>query len=153
MALPNFAHQYEAGDAWLAECCPYPDLVHTTWESEALAPIASDTRWLAAEAQLATRYDALARIPVELRGPVLADLVQDKMWWLVPLSAAGELAGVRQLRVQPPGWSLHCPPTGWHLDGRTWLTRPDGSGQLTDAAALAAALGPGGYRRLPAEAS
>ncbi|MEV8431984.1 hypothetical protein ACWHLZ_28140 [Streptomyces chartreusis] len=152
MALPNFAQRCEAGDAWLADCSVRPDLVRMAWETEALAPIASGAHWLVAEGQLATRYDALARIPVRLRGPVLADLAADRLWWLVPLGAAEELADVRQLLVRPPGWSLRCPPGGWHIDGRTWLTHPDGSGQLTDPAVLAAAIGPGGYR-LPAEAS
>lgn len=152
MALPNFTQGYEAGDAWLASCSVRPELVREAWTSEDLAPIASGSHWLVAEGQLATRYDALARIPAKLRGPVLADFVEDRLWWLVPLESAEELADVRQLRVQPPGWCLRCPPTGWHVEGRTWLTRPDGSGQLTDPAVLAAAIGPGGYR-LPAEAS
>ncbi|MGW4751997.1 hypothetical protein [Streptomyces chartreusis] len=152
MALRNSARQYEAGDAWLASCSARPDLVRAAWDTEALAPIPSGTHWLVAEAQLATRYDALARIPEQLRGPVLADPEADRLWWLVPLNAVEELADVRQLAVRPPGWCLRCPPTGWHVDGRMWITRPDGSGRLTDPAVLAAAIGPGGYR-LPAEAS
>ncbi|MEU6303359.1 hypothetical protein ACWCQP_06545 [Streptomyces chartreusis] len=152
MALPNFAQRYEAGDAWLADCSVRPDLVRTAWDAETLAPIVSGRHWLVAEAQLATRYDALARIPAEQRGPVLADPEADKLWWLIPLDAAEELVDVRQLVVQQPGWRLRCPPTGWHIDGRMWITRPDGSGLLTDPAVLAAAIGPGGYRS-PAEAS
>ncbi|MFE7447598.1 hypothetical protein ACFU7X_44870 [Streptomyces chartreusis] len=92
------------------------------------------------------------RIPEEQRGPVLADLKADKLWWLAPVDAAEELADVRQLLVQPAGWCLHCPPTGWQIDGRMWITRPDGWGRLTDPALLAGATGPGGYR-LRAEAS
>lgn len=152
MALPEFTRQYEAGDAWLAGCSARPDLVRAAWETEALALIPAGAHWLVAEAQLATRYDALARIPVALRGPVLADPQADRMWWLVPLNAVEELADVRQLAVRPAGWCLPCPPTGWHIDGRMWLSRPDGSGRLTDPAVLAAAIGPGGYR-LPAEAT
>ncbi|WP_338907065.1 hypothetical protein [Streptomyces nigra] len=152
MALPEFIKCYQAGDAWLAGCSARPDLVRVAWDTDALAPIVSGTRWLVAEGQLATRYDALARIPEELRGPVLADLEGDRMWWLVPLDAVEELADVRQLAVRPTGWCLPCPPTGWRVGGRMWLTRPDGSGRLTDPAVLAAAIGPGGYR-FPAEAS
>ncbi|MFC9911053.1 hypothetical protein [Streptomyces sp. NPDC059862] len=94
---------------------------------------------------------AATRIREEQRGPVLADGELDRAWWLVPLDAAEKLADVRQLVVRPAGWSLHCPSMGSYVDGRFWLWRPDGSGRLTDAAVLAAAFGPGGYR-LPAEA-
>ncbi|QOV38637.1 hypothetical protein IM697_09795 [Streptomyces ferrugineus] len=152
MALPNFAQRYEAGDVWLADCSIRPDLIRAAWEKEALAPIASGGHWLAAEARLATGYPVVARIRAEQRGPVLADPASDKLWWLVPLNAAEELAGVRHLTVRPTAWLLRCPPTGWHLEGRMWIVRPDGSGQLTDPAVLAAAFGPGGYR-LPAEAT
>jgi hypothetical protein len=152
MALPKSDQRYEAGDAWLADCSAHPALVRAAWDGEVLAPIVSGGRWLAAEAQLATRYPMVVRIPAEHRGPVLADPEMDKLWWLVPLDAAEELADVRQLVVRPPGWCLRCPPTGWQMDGRMWITRPDGSGRLTDPAVLAAAFGPGGYR-LPAEAS
>ncbi|KUL26622.1 hypothetical protein [Streptomyces regalis] len=152
MALPKFAQRYEVGDAWLADCSAHPALVRGVWDGEALAPIPSGGHWLVAETRLATGYPVLTRIRAEHRGPVLADPELDKLWWLVPLGAAEELADVRQLVVQPAGWCLHCPPTGWQLEGRMWITRPDGSGQLTDPAILAAAFGPGGHR-LPAEAS
>ncbi|EGX60077.1 hypothetical protein SZN_09151 [Streptomyces zinciresistens K42] len=146
MALPRFIARYEAGDAWLAGCSARPDLVRAAWDTESLAPIASGAHWLVAEGQLATRYDALARIPIQLRGPVLADPEADRLWWLVPLTAVEELADVRQVAVRPPGWCLRCPPAGWQIGGRMWITRPDGSGLLTDPAVLAAAFGPGGYR-------
>ncbi|MGP4087633.1 hypothetical protein [Streptomyces sp. KR55] len=89
---------------------------------------------------------AAIRIPEQQRGPVLADPDLDKTWWLVPLDAAEELAHVRQVTLQPAGWTLGCPPTGRQVAGRWWLWRPDGSGRLTDPAVLAAAFGPGGYR-------
>lgn len=152
MALPKFAQRYEAGDAWLAGFSAHPTLVRAAWEQEALAPIASGSGWLVAEARLATGYAMVLRISTEQRGPVLADPEADKLWWLVPLSASEELADVRQLVVHPADWVLRCPPTGWHIDGRFWLSRPDGSGRLTNPAVLAAAFGPGGYR-IPAEAS
>jgi hypothetical protein len=68
------------------------------------------------------------------------------------LSEISNLADLRAVAVQPIGWPLHCPSTGWPACGRFWLTRPDGSSQLTDPAVLAAAFGPGGCRR-PAEAT
>ncbi|GAA3588981.1 hypothetical protein GCM10022295_83180 [Streptomyces osmaniensis] len=48
--------------------------------------------------------------------------------------------------IRPADWWLHCPPMGWPLQGRWWLTRPDGDGRLTEPAVLAAAFGRGGYR-------
>ena len=146
------AKLHEAGDAWLAGCAAHPDLVRAAWDQAQLAPIASGGDWLVAEARITTGYPALVRMRAERWGPVLADLESDKLWWLVTLDAAEELADVRQLVVHPPGWCLRCPPTGWKLEGRVWITRPDGSGRRTDSAVLAAAFGPGGYR-LPPEAS
>ena len=147
----RFAALYEAGDAWLADCSAHPDLVRAAWDEEVLAPIVSGVHWLAAETRLVTGMPALGRIREAQRGPVLADPQSDKVWWLVPLDATEELEDLKALRVQRPGWFLNCPPTGWHLEGRFWLSRPDGSGWLTDPAVLAAAFGPGGYRSLTEE--
>jgi hypothetical protein len=83
----------------------------------------------------------------EARGRVARRLLR-----LIPHDAAEDLADVRQVRVRPEGWPLHCPPTGWYQCGRMWLHRPDGSGRLNDPTQIAAALGPGGVR-LAAEAS
>lgn len=143
---------YEAGDAWLADCSAHPDLVRQAWHIDALAPLPSGVTWLVAEAPLVAGMKALSRIGDARRGPVLADPSVDRSWWLVPLNAAEELADLRSVLVRPVGWPLHCPPTGWQACGRFWLSRPDGSGRLTDPAVLAAAFGPGGYRP-PAEAS
>ncbi|WP_328439395.1 hypothetical protein OHA71_23950 [Streptomyces sp. NBC_00444] len=152
MAQPmRFAAVYEAGDAWLADCSAHPALVRGAWMLDYVAPIASGKSWLVAETRLISAMPALNRIREAHRGPVLGDAEVDKAWWLVPLDADEELADVRSITVHPAGWALHCPPTGWHLESRFWLCRPDGSGQLTDPAVLAAAFGPGGYR-LPAEA-
>lgn len=152
MALPNIAQRYEAGDTWLADCTAHPDLVRAAWDAEELAPIASGGYWLVAESRLSTGYPVHARIRAEHRGPALAAMELDKLWWLVTLDAAEELADVRQLVVHPPGWLLRCPPTRWLVEGRMWVTRPDGSGRRTDSAVLAAAFGPGVYP-IPAEAS
>lgn len=134
----------EAGDAWLADCSAHPNLARQAWTWGALAPIASGSHWVVAESVLVTGMQALSRIRAEHRGPVLADPLLDRAWWLVPSNVAEELADVRPVLVQPVGTPLHCPPTGWQVCGRFWLYRPDGTGQLTDPAILAAALGPVG---------
>jgi hypothetical protein len=76
---------------------------------------------------------------------------QRKTWWLVPVTAEAELAEIRQVAVQPAGSVLHCPPTGRQACGRFWLSRPDGSGLLTDPAALATGFSPSSHPR-PTEA-
>ncbi|CCK30374.1 hypothetical protein BN159_5995 [Streptomyces davaonensis JCM 4913] len=148
----TFAGTYEAGDAWLATCSAHPVLVRAAWEDELLAPIASGIGWLVAETQLVFGMPALARIREADRSPVLADPESDTAWWLVPLDAAEDLDDARHVKVHAPGWLLRCPPTGWQVDGRFWLARPDGSGRLTDPTVLAAAFGPGGGARLSSEA-
>ncbi|WP_051814889.1 hypothetical protein RFN58_18920 [Streptomyces iakyrus] len=164
MALLKYTERYLAGDSWLAGCSEHPDLVREAWSLEALAPIPSGrarTRRrracrspskLVAEAPLIASMQAHDRIPSERQRPVVADPASDTTWWLVPLDTVEDLADLRAVTVQPAGWPLHCPPTGWPACGRFWFTRPDGTGELTDCAVLAAAFGPGGYRR-PAEAS
>ncbi|MFF7260667.1 hypothetical protein ACFZCL_10335 [Streptomyces sp. NPDC008159] len=149
---PGIAQVYEAGDAWLADCSAHPDLVRQAWDIEALAPIATGAHWLAVESRLLDAMNAVNRIGVERLGPVLADPGVGRAWWLIPPDAAEDLADIRQVRVRPEGWPLHCPPTGWYQCGRLWLHRPDGSGRLNDPTLIAAALGPGGTR-LTAEAS
>ncbi|MDH6214354.1 hypothetical protein [Streptomyces pseudovenezuelae] len=152
MALPTrLTATYEAGNAWLADSSAHPELTRGLWDADALAPIPSGDVWLVAESRLVTGMPALQRIYADQRGPVLADGDLDRAWWLVPLEAAEELADVRELKVHPAGWSLLCPAMNSYVNGRFWLNRPDGSGLLTDPAGLAAAFGPGGYRR-PAEA-
>ncbi|MFD5251475.1 hypothetical protein ACFWM5_01355 [Streptomyces bobili] len=134
------------GDTWLADCSMRPDLVREVWALEGLAPIASGTLWLATEVHLTTGMHAHTRIHPDMRGPFLVDPGVDLSWFLVPLSTATELADTRAPLVRPSGWRLPCPPTGRQACGRLWLTRPDGSGQLTDPSLLAAALRPGGHR-------
>jgi hypothetical protein len=145
MARPGRnAEPYKAGDAWLADCSARPDLARQVWALEGLAPIASGSHWLVAESLLVTGMQALSRIREERRGPVLADPLLDRAWWLVPPGSAKALAHMPLALMQPAGTPLHCPPTGWQACGRFWLHRPDGTGQLTDPAILAAALGPVG---------
>jgi hypothetical protein len=84
----------------------------------------------------------------ERLGPVLADASENLAWWLLPAGLSGELDHVQQLTMRPPGWSLKCPPVLFAIDDRLWLERPDGSGRLTNPAALGAAM----RQLLPAEA-
>lgn len=135
-------------DGWLASHASDPDAVRAMWEAGHLAPIPSGSHWLVAEIELTAGYPAAARIREEYRGPVLSDHKTDQTWWLVPPSAADDLADLRQVTVHDPGWVLYCPPFSGPMDSRWWLWRPDGTGQLTDPAVLAAALGPGGTYRL-----
>ncbi|MGW2417890.1 hypothetical protein ACWC0C_01300 [Streptomyces sp. NPDC001709] len=147
MAHPmRSAALYEAGDTWLAECSEHPAVVRAAWDQQTLAPIASGEHWAVAESRLTQGWPAASRIRNSSpHGPVLADPDANKMFWLVALGAAEELADVRHLAVHPAGWLLPCPPTGRQVDGRFWLWRPDGSGHLNDPALIAAAFGPGGH--------
>ncbi|MBV7696144.1 hypothetical protein [Streptomyces sp. TRM70350] len=143
----TLAALYEAGDAWLADCSAHPDLVRHAWDAEELAPLTSGEHWIVAESRLVTGMAAAVRIHEEQRGPVLADPDLDTLWWLVPIDAVEALADVRQVTMQPAGWTLNCPPSGRQVAGRWWLWRPDGTGHLTDPAVLAAAFGPGRHLR------
>lgn len=140
---------HEAGAAWLADCSAHPDPVREAWTLKTLAPITSGTRWRVAEAPLLRSVEAVARIGGDRIGPILADIHRKVAWWLLPPDLADELDDVRRVTVRPAGWVIECPPVPHSVNGRWWIECPDGSGQLTDPAALAAALG----NRLPTEAS
>lgn len=140
-----------AGDSWLADCTGRPDLAHEVWGKNSLLPILS-TEWRVAEAHLQPALQAVQRIPEHEQGPILMDIRLDRAWWLVPLDADEQLADVSGVSVQPIGWPLHCPPASRCIGSRVWLDAPDGTGRLMNPAYLAAALGPGGGPRLPAEA-
>jgi hypothetical protein len=142
--------QRRAGHEWLLSCTDRPTAVQRAWSGEELAPFPTGQHWRVAEAPLLRSVTAMRRIGSERLGPVLADVDADQAWWLLPTDVGDELDDVRQVTVRPPGWVLKCPPVLYHLNGRIWLERPDGSGRLTDPVLLGAAFGPGG--RLPAEA-
>ncbi|MFJ5779886.1 hypothetical protein [Streptomyces sp. NPDC093094] len=148
MRASSVAQRHVAGETWLARCTQDPDFVRAEWDADRLVPFVSGVHWLVAETSVVHGLPAASRIPEALRGPVLADPYADRAWWLVPLDADEDLAGIRQVTVHPTGWALRCPAPGWEIDRRYWLWRPDGSGRLTDSAVLAAALGPGGCRLL-----
>lgn len=150
MAVPNARLMHQAGQDWLLSWAPDPDAARRAWELEQFAAIPTGPHWLIAEAPLTRSVEAIRRIKSDRLGPVLADVHREVAWWLVPTDRAQELDDVRQIMVHPPGWTIHCPPVLYSLEGRYWLERPDGTGQLTDAAALGAAFSPGGFR-LPSE--
>ncbi|MCI3929176.1 hypothetical protein [Streptomyces sp. AN091965] len=107
--------------------------------------------WLAAEAFLIVALNSLQRTPASHRASLLADASVQCAWWLVPADAAAHLVDVRQVAVHPPGWALRTPSASYPIGDRFWRELPDGTGRLTEADRLGAALGPGGPR-LPAEA-
>lgn len=145
------AELYEAGTAWLADCSARPDLVRAAWEAKVLAEFPTGVHWRVVEAPLLPSVEAIAWIGGDI-GPVLADIHRSVAWWFVPPDLTGDLDNVHRLTVQPAGWALMCPPVLYSVDGRWWIERPDGSGLLTDSAALAAAFHPSGAP-LPPEAS
>jgi hypothetical protein len=112
------------------------------------ARIPSGLHWLVAEGPLLQSVAAMKRMDGAQLGPVLVNTATGRAWWLLPLG--DELDVVCHLTVHPPGWLLACPPVLYAIDECGWLERPDGTGRLTDPAALGAALGPS--RLLPAEA-
>lgn len=94
----------------------------------------------------------MQRIGPDRLGPVLVYPSADLAWWLVPCGAEASLADLGRLTIQPEGWMLRCPPADRCIGGRGWMERPDGSGGLTDPAALGAAFGPAGPLHLPVSA-
>jgi hypothetical protein len=140
------------GSDWLASCAPDPVQVHRAWDRDEFAHIPTGRLWLAVEAALMPSVTAMQRVGPGSLGPVLVYPGADLAWWLLPTSAADLLEDLPQLTVRPAGWTLRCPPADRYLDGLGWLEKPDGTGGLTDPAALGAAFGPGGGLRLPAGA-
>ncbi|MFD9422331.1 MULTISPECIES: hypothetical protein [unclassified Streptomyces] len=138
-----------AGTDWLATCAPDPAFVRRRWAGAQLAPIPVGRSWLVAETTLTRTMDAMERVGSDRLGPVLVHPEADLAWWLVPLDGDQELADVGVLTIRTEPWTLLCPPAHEYLNGCGWLENPDGSGRLTDPAALGAAFGPGGPLRLP----
>ena len=150
MGTPIVRSSHKAGQDWLLSCAPDPAAVARAWELEQFAEIPSGPHWRVAQAPLLRSVEAIKRIRPDRLGPVLADVHPDLAWWLIPADRAHELDDVRQITVHPAGWVLNCPPVEHSLEGRWWVERPDGTGQLTDPSSLGAAFGPGGFR-LPSE--
>lgn len=140
----------QPGQDWLLACARNPSDVQRAWSAEEFARIPSGEYWRVAEGPLLRSIRAMKHVGNRRLGPVLVDGAAGLAWWLLPASLGDELDDVRQLTVHPPGWLLACPPVLYAIGDRSWLEHPDGSGRLTDPAALGAAFGAGG--RLLAEA-
>lgn len=139
------------GHEWLAACAPDPNAVHNEWKQGRTAHIPA--AWTVAESTLLHSLRAAEQLShAGQLGPVLAHFTADRTWWLLPAEpeTGTHLADLPQLYLHAPGWPLRCPAPGHCTEGMLWLQPPDGSGTLTDPAALGAAFGCGG--RLPAEA-
>ncbi|GAB2829868.1 hypothetical protein [Streptomyces daliensis] len=147
MTGPDGAH-------WLARCSPAPDTVFAAWAREELARIPAPPAWAVAEADLLHSVRAMEPLSRTARlGPVLAHPETERAWWLVPPDAHEHLTDLHRLTLHERGWPLLCPSPQHGAQGMCWLERPDGTGKLTDPAALAAAFGRGGRDgHLPAEA-
>ncbi|MFD3412371.1 hypothetical protein [Streptomyces cyaneofuscatus] len=141
------------GTDWLASCAPDPVQVHHSWDRDEFALVRSGALWVAVEAAITPTVTAMQRIGPDCLGPVLVYPGADRAWWLLPPGVADLLADLPQLAVHPAGWGLRCPPADRYVDGPGWLEEPDGSGQLTNPAALGAAFGPAGSTRHPAGAA
>ncbi|MGY1498522.1 hypothetical protein ACW4TU_18315 [Streptomyces sp. QTS52] len=139
-----------AGQDWLLACAPNPADVQRAWDAGQLAGFPAGLRWRVAESRLLHSVEAVGWIGGNRIGPVLADVHRDTAWWLLPADLADGLDGIPRLTVRPPGWILECPPVLRSVDGRWWLERPDGSGQLTDPLLLGAAFR-AGRARFPTE--
>lgn len=134
----------QAGAWWLSECSVTPAAARAAWEREELAPIPSNDQWRAIEAPLIRSVNAMQRIGYDRLGPILAAPGAGLVWWLVKAGEAEQLDDLRHLIVRPAGWRLLCPSPTRSAGGRIWLEAPDGTGRLTDAALLGAAVGPAG---------
>jgi hypothetical protein len=132
-----------AGQDWLLSFADQPARVQRAWDAETLASFTSGKHWRVAEAPLVPSMDALKRIESARLGPVLADVMRRRAWWLLPPEADDEIDGLRHITVHPRGWVLRCPPVLYPVRSRVWVERPDGSSRLTDPTLLGAALGPG----------
>lgn len=151
MAIKPTRSDRQTGQDWLLSCARNPTDVRRVGACMECARIPSGEHWRVAEGPLLTSVRALKRVDGRQLGPVLVDVATGRAWWLLPPDLGDELDDVRLLTVQPPGWLLACPPVLHTIDERGWLEPPDGSGRLTDPAALGAVLDLDG--RLLAEAT
>jgi hypothetical protein len=141
MATKPIQHTRQSGQDWLLSCTRNPTDVRRAWASMECARIPSGEHWRVAEAPLLQSVVAMKRVGHPQLGPVLVDVARGRAWWLLPPGLGDGLGDVHHLTVHPAGWLLSCPPVLYAIEECGWLERPDGSGQLTDPAALGAAFG------------
>ncbi|PYC79173.1 hypothetical protein C7C46_15025 [Streptomyces tateyamensis] len=135
--------------AWLAAAAPDPAACRREWERSAggVVLLPAGRRWdlLRVPARLglpALRVltDApVARGSGRLPGPVLTDPGDDTVGYLVPVGTAARWVGTGVHGAGAGAW-VAIPHPARRSRGLRWLLAPDGSGRLTDPAALELAL-------------
>ncbi|EDY43258.1 hypothetical protein [Streptomyces sp. SPB074] len=139
--MPHLGIPRAEGMKWLAETAGNPTAVLRLWDRGETAALASVGTWRVVEAPLYPSIDALLAIrPTGNLGPVLGSSTDRLAWWLVAAGTATLLDAIPGAVVHPAGWTLDCPAPGVGAGGRTWLHPPYGTGLLTPARLLCAAL-------------
>ncbi|MFE0044520.1 hypothetical protein [Streptomyces albireticuli] len=136
-------HARRSAVEWLASAAPDPGTCRWEWERNPLgvALLPAGRVWDVLVLSSGLGYptlDVLSRCTDRL-GPVLADFGDSRMGFFVPPgTAAGWLAtGVRGAGL---GSWVVVPHPGRHTSGVRWVVPPDGTGTLTDPAALELAM-------------
>lgn len=137
---PARAH---VGNEWLAALSTSPSAVRKSWDAGALARLCMPEggAWTVGELGLIRTLAAINSLSkAAVLGPVLASPGNDRAWWLFPADARQHLADITDLTLYEPGDCFLMPPVTHPMHSRAWIELPDGSGRLTDPAALGAVL-------------
>jgi hypothetical protein len=131
-----------SGAEWLAAATPNPRAVMGMWARQpGLVGLPVAVRWDVVVAGLHRSVEAMQWLQERghMLGPVMACTRSGVALWLVAVKGA---QGNRRcgLEVMGRGGVLLCPAPDGYAEGRGWIARPDGSGQLTERSALAQAL-------------
>lgn len=131
------------GSDWLAHLAPSPHVIRRAWDGGNLARLCvpPGSLWTVGEIGLIRcmlAIDSLGRSG--MLGPVLVAPSEDLAWILLPGDAGRHLVDISDLTLHGAGDCFRVPPANRPLKGRAWVQLPDGSGRLTDPAALGAAL-------------
>ncbi|KUL36119.1 hypothetical protein ADL22_25425 [Streptomyces sp. NRRL F-4489] len=128
---------------WLASAAPDPAACRRAWERNPLgvALLEAGRRWDVLIVEGALGHPALALLAREAYrpGPVLSDFRDARTGFLVPTGTAAHWLATG-VRAAGPGTWIVVPYPGRATGGVRWLVPPDGSGTLTDPAALERAL-------------
>lgn len=127
---------------WLAQAAPDPDAWLDVWERTDFGVILlpAGRQW-----DVLLVPGALGRLALPLldrlaaTGPVLADLAEQNIGFLVPVGTAVRWLGTG-VRVAGEGSWIPVPHPGRPTRGVHWLIPPDGSGTLIDPMVLELAL-------------
>ncbi|MFJ5778182.1 hypothetical protein [Streptomyces sp. NPDC093094] len=128
---------------WLASVAPDPGACRWEWERNPLgvALLPAGRAWDVLILPGGLGYptlDVLTRI-LDQPGPVLVDLGDDRMGFLVPPGTAARWIGTG-IRTAGAGTWIVVPHPVRSSRGVRWLVPPDGSGTLTDPALLELAM-------------